>query len=178
MQKIRILQNDTGQVAIEFILVMGFAMGITFLFVKQAFNATEGYLVHYANFMASRAYLTSDSASNNPSSVYTGAARVAKETFERFPLGSFGIEAEFNTISFSQGSGLFQGTTAKFEREANFLPGVGGGEKAKLLSESFLGKEPSRATCYQMVCAAITGGRDSCSGNVDESDITLYDNGC
>lgn len=172
------LHNEAGQVAIEFILVIGLAMGVTFMFVTQAFNATEGYMVHYANFMASRAYLTTDNGSNQVDSVYSNAANVAQEVFDAYPLRSFGVDANFRAISFSQGSGLFQGTTAKFEREANFFPGVGGGDKAQLLSESFLGKEPSRATCYEMVCAAMTGGRSSCSGSVDETDITLYDNGC
>lgn len=176
--KTPIHKNQAGQVAIEFILVISFALGVTFLFFTQAFNATDGYLVHYANFMAGRTYLTADRGSNNVQTNITYAAKLAEEVYEKYPLKSFNINTEFNVITYDAGSGLFTGTTAKFEKSLNFFPGIGGGDKAQMLSETFLGKEPTRITCMEQVCAAITGSRTTCTNSADEMDATLYDNGC
>lgn len=178
MQKTHTLSNEKGQAAIEFILVISFALGVTFLFFSQAFNATDGYLVHYANFMAGRTYLTSERGGTNANSNLTYAATTAEEVYKSYPLGLFKINSTFKVINYQDGSGLLSGTTAQFEKEANFFPGVGGGDKAKLLSETFLGKEPVRFTCLEMICAAITGDRTSCQSQKDDMDVTLYDNGC
>lgn len=173
-----LLGNQRGQVAIEFVLVIGFALGMTFLFFTQAFNATEGYLVHYANFMAGRTYLTAEIGSNDVGSNLNYASTLAEEVYKSYPLANFKINSKFETVSYSEGSGLFTGTTAKFEKNLNIFPGIGAGDKAQFLSETFLGKEPTRITCHEQVCAAITGSRSSCVSKVDQMDATLYDNGC
>ncbi len=45
--------------------------------------------------------------------------------------------------------------------------------QAKLVSESYLGKEPSKKDCEQQLCSLFFGG--DCRGN---QDVTLYDDGC
>tara|TARA_Y100000768_G_scaffold375852_1_gene347158 strand:- start:25182 stop:25718 length:537 start_codon:yes stop_codon:yes gene_type:complete len=178
VQPIPIHKDQSGQVAFEFILVVTFALGTIFLFFQLAFNHTDGYLVHYANFMAARTYLTHDNGGNDIGSSIGSAAGVAQEVFESYPLSQFNINADFNVVTFEEGSGLFSGTTAEFEKPTNLFLGIGGGEDAKLLSESLLGKEPVRKTCLQLTCEAMTGDRNVCEGSSDQMDITLYDNGC
>jgi hypothetical protein len=57
------IKNSKGQSTIEFIFSFTAAVGFVFLFLKMALNYTNGYMVHHATFMASRAYLVSDSES-------------------------------------------------------------------------------------------------------------------
>ena len=54
------IKNNKGQSTIEFILTFTAAVGFIFLFLKMALNYTDGYIVHHATFMASRAYLVGD----------------------------------------------------------------------------------------------------------------------
>ncbi len=82
--------NQQGQAAIEFILTFAFGIGIVMLFVSLAMNMTRGYLVHYANFMASRTFLTYDSNSTNDVGSSINKARErAVTTFKSYPLASF-----------------------------------------------------------------------------------------
>jgi hypothetical protein len=53
-------KNNKGQSTIEFILTFTAAVGFIFLFLKMALNYTNGYMVHHATFMASRAYMVGD----------------------------------------------------------------------------------------------------------------------
>ena len=170
-----VVNNQKGQSAIEFILTFVFAIGVTFLFVNQAINLTGGYLVHYVNFMSARAYLVHDVGSNVPSE--QAAEGKAREVFKSYKLEDFNINASFEVITSEAANALFTGTVMQFEKKLSSIPMVGGGQTANFYSESFLGKEPSRFTCYQMVCAAITGSQGGCNGSTD-SDLTLFDNGC
>ena len=175
-----LLTNERGQSAIEFILVIGFALGVTFLFMAQTFNATKGYLLHYATFTASRVYLTYDVGTANIPNVYRQAENRAKEQLDSFELDNvFGITADCKFENYQTTNALFTGTTCEFETATNFFPLIGGGDKAKLVSESFLGKEPIRTTCFEMLCQTITGeSRTDCISQSESMDVTLYDNGC
>jgi hypothetical protein len=177
-QKMRTLNNEKGQSAVEFILTFAFALGLTFLFVNQAINLTAGYLNHYVNFMASRTYLVHEVGVDNKSSGISAARAEAIKVFKSYPIKKFGVDATFEVLTSDQGSGLFNGTIAKFKRPLSSLPVVGAGEDALFYSESFLGKEPLRITCAEMVCAAMTGSRSECRASGDDIDIVLYDNGC
>lgn len=181
-QRTTILSNEDGQSAIEFILTFAIALGITFIFINQVVNMSEGFLVHYANFKASRVFLVQETGSNLVESNFATAANRAKKEFERYFAKNFkGVNARFETFSSKpQGnnSALFTGTTAFFDKRLSALPFIGGKVKVNLLSESFLGKEPDRQTCLEMVCQAITGSRQSCDSNAGGLDVTLYDNGC
>lgn len=171
--------NQKGQSAIEFILVIGFALGITFLFVTQTFNTTKGYLVHYANFSASRVYLTADRGNRVVGSNLAFAESRARQHLDSFNLDSvFGLDVECEFNNYVNTNALFTGSVCRFEATTNFLPLIGGGDKARLVSESFLGKEPTRANCYEMTCEAVTGSRTTCESKISNMDVTLYDNGC
>ncbi|MBT4790630.1 MAG: hypothetical protein HON90_03585 [Halobacteriovoraceae bacterium] len=177
-QKMLIHCNERGQSAIEFILTFAFAIGVTFLFLNQAMNLTEGYLAHYVNFMSARTYLVYDSGIDTRNSILAQAEREAESVYKSYPLASFGVQSTLKVITSDQGSALFSGTVLQFEKALSAMPVVGGGKKALLYSESFLGKEPLRITCAQMMCAAITGTLQDCQSNSTDMDIVLYDNGC
>ena len=70
---------------------------------------------------------------------------------------------------------LTVGTSTDFIQKIDVVGQIAGQQKLELVSESFLGKEPTRATCATRVCEAITGNSGSCSAT---SDFTLYDDGC
>lgn len=177
------IKQEAGQATIEFILTFVFGLSLMLMIFNSAMNYATGYLVHYATFMSSRVYLTSELHSGN----YGGfefavrdAERDAREAFQQYNLGIFGIEEnEFfvNRTSTSQSGSEFLtvGTYARYTQKVDILGRVTGNTELDLVSESFLGKEPPRVYCAERTCFAITGLQD-CS-NVD-LDITLFDNGC
>lgn len=135
---------------------------------------TKGYLVHYANFMASRTFLSYDRAGIGAVEQSLKAAEVrAKDVFKSYPLGNFGISAKFGVNRPGNVSPLFAGATSTFSERLTPLSLVGGENRATFLSESFLGKEPPRLECHLSVCQAM--GIENCNEPVD---ITVYDNGC
>lgn len=174
----RTLNNENGQSAIEFILTFSFALGLTFLFVNQAINLTGGYFAHYVNFMAARTYFVHEVGIDVKETNISRAKQLAGEVFDSYPLKNFGVNADFKVISANENNAVFTGTVLSFEKALSSLPVVGGREKALFYSEAFLGKEPVRATCMQMVCAAITGNQNECKTKYENMDIVLYDNGC
>lgn len=189
--------KQSGQSTIEFILTFAFGLGIIFLFVNVAVNYSAGYLVHYSTFMAARTYLsvemhqTSDGANNNE------AKREALNTFSRFRMQALGVDSSsvkaarngdigfhinpfFPQPSNSQ-EALFIGAYSVFERPISFFRIVAGGDKARHISEAFLGKEPTRYNCWEQTCAAIQLGlRGTPTGceRISDSDFTVFDNGC
>lgn len=175
-QNKNILKDEEGQAAIEFILVFAFALGITFLFIHMALNFTVGYLAHYANFMASRTYLTYDASSNNPSSNFTAARNKAEKTLQQYHLDAFEVPLDTFKVWQTQDNApnaAFVGTTLNFSKVLSPLKMVGGKEKALFVTESFLGKEPLRITCWERVCNAV--GKSNCDMMME---VTLFDNGC
>ncbi len=171
-----ILAREDGQSAIEFILTFAFSLGFVFLFVNLALNLTAGYLNHYVNFMASRAYLTADTGVDNVDNTLNNAAGQARAVFDKYPLTAFGIDAEFEVVPMGTRNGLFVGTTSTFSKPISSMSIVGSTEEATLLSESLIGKEPVRRTCYDLICGAMTGN-PSCN-SPEEFTMVLYDNGC
>jgi hypothetical protein len=176
------IRNQNGQSTIEFIFTFAFGLSVILLIFNAAMNYTTGYIVHYATFMASRVYLTSENFTGSIpdgglSSVMQAEAR-AVQAFNRYNLQIFNIKPENFAINrVTGGSGaefLTTGARTLFEQRIDVLGRVAGQKKLELVSESFLGKEPSRAACAARVCFAITN-QQQC-GN--ELDITLYDDGC
>jgi hypothetical protein len=166
-------KNEKGQSTIEFILTFSFAIGISFLFISQTLNLTIGFLVHYGTYMGGRTYLSHDNSSSELSSVLNTAGNAAKKAFNRYSLTRFDIKPTLKVISPEQGSSLFSGITAQYQRLLTPYKMVGGSEKATYHSEGFLGKEPTRNQCFQLTCKAM--GLSACS---EAKDITLFDNGC
>ena len=74
--------KESGQSTIEFLCTFAFVLATIFVFLKIAMNVTNGYLVHYATYMASRAYLVNDNGSNSPSGGDGPALSLAKSVFK------------------------------------------------------------------------------------------------
>jgi len=189
-------KNQQGQSTIEFIMTFMFGLGVVFLFVNVAVNYSVGYLVHYATFMASRTYLTVDSGAGNATLSENLARTQSLETFRRFQMSALGVESGsvlaggsddpgFHINSYSSVTSneqaLFVGAYTVFDRPLSSFRFVVGTTQAKMVSESYLGKEPVRADCFQRTCQAImlgvTGNPTPCSGSGAE-DFTVFDNGC
>lgn len=182
MQKINILKiknNQRGQSSIEFIMTFAFAIGISFLFIGHATNMTTGFLTHYATFMSGRAFMVHDATSDTIGSNMQSASRIAKKVFKVYRLDRFGVKNSDMKVELPLPTGrnsvLFSGVTAKFEKRLTPYKLVGGSQKAKLVSEGFLGKEPLKIQCWEMTCKAMGIAKCAQQG---EMDITVYDNGC
>ncbi len=176
-------KNQHGQATIEFILTFAFGLSLMLMIFNSAMNYATGYLVHYATFMSSRVLLTSDSFIGNFGSGYNSSVSRAEEraraTFRQYNLGIFGIEDnEFFVNVTSEGQSpseyLTVGTYSRFTQKVDMLGKVAGNTELDLVSESFLGMEPTRLGCAIRTCLAVTG-QDSCDENMD---ITLFDDGC
>lgn len=176
------MNNQDGQSTIEFIFTFIFGVSIILMIFNSAMNYTTGYLVHYATFMASRVYLTADKnigSIGNVSPSLSGSEEKARETFQNYSLGIFKIpDSGFNINQAGNipiENYLTVGAYTVFDIPIDALGKVAGQGKLELVSESFLGKEPTRAECATRVCYALKQGQINCTQN---DDITLYDDGC
>jgi hypothetical protein len=173
---------ELGQSTIEFIVVFCFAVSIIFMVFNSALNYCTGYLVHYATFMASRDYLTADHYAgtvNDPESSMTQTADKAYDTYSKYMLNAFGVGVDKFSVnqllpSTDTSQYLTVGAKTIFEVRMDAIGRILGESKLELVSESFLGHEPTRAQCANRTCVGITG-TTSCSETMD---ITLYDDGC
>lgn len=175
--------NQQGQSTVEFIVTFAFGVSLVFVIFNTSINYATGYLVQYATFMGSRVYLTSDSHIGSVGDVAPSlsfSAQRAEEAFKVYNLSMIKIPNEnfkINKVEDVDGDNqknLTVGAYTTFEVPMDVLGRVAGQKKLELVSESFLGKEPTRAECATRVCEAITG-QDDCSLSMD---ITLYDDGC
>jgi hypothetical protein len=173
--------NEFGQSTIEFIFTFAFGVSVVLLIFNSAMNYTVGYLVHYATYMASRTYLTvemNNGTFGDYSSSLNRAQSAAQRTFAKYNLGIFKVPTDSLKINHagnvSAADYLQVGAYTSFKRDIDALGKVAGQSKVDLVSESFLGKEPTRAVCAARVCKAISN-REVCSPSMD---ITLFDDGC
>ncbi|MDA9189751.1 hypothetical protein N9O57_02095 [bacterium] len=170
---------DAGQSTIEFIVTFSFVVGFIFLFIRFSVNMTNGFLVHYGTYMASRAYLSFENNSGDSAAVDAGAASLGQQVFSELNISNFlgntPISLSFNSPD-DAGKAIYTGAVAKFSQDFGVFKSLGGGEKLQLTSESFLGKEPTRSECLRRICFAMEGTAlgANCGGNFQ----TLFDNGC
>lgn len=181
--KLNILKSH-GQSTVEFLITFVFSLGILFLFIQLALSMTAGYMAHYATYMSSRTYLVMDNASQNH---YGFAALQAKTVFSRFNLKRFLIKSDDFGINApsdlpDRRSKLYVGTYFSFTQRVSLFSKIGGNKVANLVSESFLGKEPSRHQCLNRICTIMKlkiGYPSSCPfDNSASSHATFFDNGC
>lgn len=174
-------KNNKGQSTIEFILTFTAAVGFIFLFLKLALNYTNGYMVHHATFMASRAYLVRD----DRQTIEDGdvqAFKAAKEVFKKnLPDGLISPDLALEEKNHNGPDKVkflaFVGIWVEFFQTFS-LGFVGGKDKMAFRSESFLGREPTRTESTIQVCKAITfvtKGREGIDGCAKQA--TLDDNG-
>jgi hypothetical protein len=170
--------KQAGQSTIEFIFTFAFGVSIIFLIFTSALNHVTGYLVHYATFMASRTYLTGDYQIGTvaaPQASLTGTAELANEVFKKYMLQIFNVtDFKINQADNNPSYYLTTGGATLFDLKMDVVGQITGQKKLELVSESFLGKEPTRAQCANRTCFGITGN-SNCNNQMD---ITLYDNGC
>jgi hypothetical protein len=175
--------NQSGQSTIEFIFCFVFAVSFILLVFNTSLNYVSGYVAHYATFMASRVYLTQSSNQNTwgPGNTISLAEERSKEAFKNYSLGVFGIKEDGFSVSetgrraeLTADEYLTVGVFTKFDRKMDLVGQIAGQSRLDLITESYLGREPSRGVCASRVCKAITG-QDECTENMD---ITLFDDGC
>lgn len=173
-------KNQAGQSTIEFIFAFAFGVSLVLVVFNSSMNHISGYLAHYATFMASRTYLTYDSNVGNfdAGASLNRSIQESTDVFVSYNLGFFNIPNSSFSINPANAGDIANyykvGATTSFEKDIDILGKVMGHKKINMISESFLGKEPTRNMCAIRVCQAITG-QPTCS---IEMDITLFDDGC
>ena len=173
-------KRNSGQSTIEFLLIFVFILAFIFSSLKLSFVYTNGYLVHYATFMASRAYMVVDTNSNTSEGSDSSAQRRAQEVFSRFPLGKL-IKGYDQRLQFNEPDengqrfdrNLYVGVYTDFVQRFGLSPFAGGQQEINFRSESFLGREPTRAECVERICQAIRLLGGNCQNHT-----TVFDNGC
>lgn len=169
------MNNEEGQSTIEFLSTFAFAFSLVFLFIKIAMNFTNGYLIQYANFMASRAYLVRDT-NQTPNSVYTASLTRAREVFNQYKvpvfMPSFGGQVQANSPS-SGVLSFYVGTYVDYDERFSLSRLMGGAAPLEFRAESFLGKAPVRRECSLRVCKAFEMAGGNCTAYT-----TAFDNGC
>lgn len=176
-------RSESGQSTIEFIMAFLFTFGFIFSFLKIAIIYTNGYMVHYGTFMAARAYMVKerDSVSNQASGSDGESAAIARKVFNSFKLSSLipGLTGELQINDpeslKNYKSNLYVGVYIDFKEK--LLTPVGGITKElNLRSEAFLGKEPTRAECFDRTCVGL--GSAFGVGRYCLDYTTVADNGC
>lgn len=178
MMKFRKKMNkESGQSTIEFLSAFVFVITLLFVYIKMAVNITNGYLVHYGTFIASRAYLVFD---NNEDFVGSdgGAATKANEVFDSVVFNFEGSGTSKEVFGPDEPNNpVYVGYVASFEQRFAFSNLMGGAEPIEFISESFLGREPSRSECVSQVVEAIKDAVIDCEG-AGRGHCTIGDNGC
>ncbi|MFN8369003.1 MAG: hypothetical protein U0T83_00085 [Bacteriovoracaceae bacterium] len=166
------MKNNKGQSTIEFIMTFAFTFGILFLFVKLAINSTTGYLVHYATFLSSRTYLVWENNGSTPN--HSAAEQQARMVFRKIVKQS-PENLQFNSPEkVSPGFPYeYVGAYYSFSQGITVIPMVGGSQKANLYTESYLGREPTRATCMLRIVELM-----KTMPGTNLKFATFFDDGC
>ena len=174
------MRKESGQSTVEFLLSFTLILGFLFSFMSLAFSFTNGYLLHYATYMASRAYMVFDDDNLDPQVTDQAARNWSNQAFEKYKLdlliNSF-EKLEFNDPSNpsfqGRASNLYVGVWTDIT-QSFLIPVITKSLGLNLRSESFLGKEPTKGECYQQICEAMKSvGAEGCVKHV-----TVADNGC
>ena len=169
-------KNQRGQSTIEFIMTFTVAIGFIFLFMQMAFNYTNGYLIHHATFMASRAFLTADSEQRDSRVGEDNADKFTRKIFLHY-MPDF-LKPDKNKFHVNGVMDMdrraFVGVYYDFTQIFS-LSFIGGKDEMYFRSESFLGREPTRGETISQICKrmnAIIEANSKC-----EYHMTLDDNG-
>lgn len=171
-----LIPNDRGQSTMEFLLSFTFVFALIFLIFQIGVSFTNGYLVHYATFMASRTYLVIDNNSNTIASGDEDAKGRAISVFNGIPMDRFipGFRSELHiNHPMTVTNNIFVGAWVEYPEKFGISELIGGIKDVKLRSESFLGREPSRVTCLVRICEAMKEVGGTCGDHT-----TFFDDGC
>jgi hypothetical protein len=125
--------------------------------------------------MASRAYLVADNNSTEPESSDQDAYRKATQVFKLYNMSRFlGTQnTQLQAIPPGNHRVPYVGVYYQFKQKFSFSDIMGGKTDINYISESYLGREPTRQTCLKRVCDALKMIGGDC-----ENDATFCDNGC
>ena len=140
-------------------------------------------MIHYATFKASRTFLTLDNgveggefrdARNTSNTVFFKIIRNPNNIYIR--NGKFGLNhhEKFRTRQ----QKLYVGAWFQFQQKMSIYPLVGGNTLANLVSESFLGREPTKAQCMRRTLQVMKLKISDYTSGSNSSHLTLFDNGC
>jgi len=170
-----------GQSVVEFLISLCFVLGFVVMFLRVALSVTDGYLAHYATYMAARSYLVIDEGAVDASYYDNDPQGVVRGVFAKYKKYLFSKalhDLEIIPPTQFQNSTNHYFTGVQFRFEGNLpSPSSMKGVKPQLTSEAFLGKEPTIAGCLDGISRAF---REFCSeGGGTECDHATYDdNGC
>ncbi|MDC1173763.1 hypothetical protein OAT67_00075 [Bacteriovoracaceae bacterium] len=171
------IQKNEGQSTIEFLMSFIFVIGFMMTFVRISMNYTNGYLVHYATYVSSRAFMVADN-NGQGGDADNYATLKARRVYERFNfaafINDFDSQLRVNTPAVMDDSqtNLYVGVYVDY-RDFFSTPNLGPAEPLDLRSESYLGREPTRVECYQRICDMIRQINGDCQFHA-----TVVDNGC
>jgi hypothetical protein len=182
------LKNNDGQSMIEFLLTLAFAMALIFLFIQLALNSGAAYMAHYATFMSARTFLTWDNNSNEEESAENDAKAEAIRVFDSFNMRKYYLDyVEFgiNKLSdlSSRGDKLYAGAYFAFKQKLSTFAWIARNKESFMVTEAYLGKEPTRRICLLRTCYSIKYHTDysgiSCDNPTgNDLHLTVFDNGC
>lgn len=175
--------SEEGQSTIEFALTMILLLAVFFFYIQLSMVLAFGNYVHYATFMAARAYLaSSDTEEEQKTRARQVIVRMLKKSegmagVDKFPAiargtgggdpGGFEVGALDEFKEADRGSSWMLGVRYRFRSRLFLLPL--GREQGKdvtgvnLVSESWLGRETTGYKCRDDI-TKMGGG--------------IYDNGC
>ena len=177
-------KSNEGQSTIEFVATLSFAITFLFLFFQVSLNFTNGYIIQFATYQASRAYLSFDEGRDSST---VDAETLAEEVFKGYhdlmesslrQPAVFGI----NPPDVNGGAlrALYVGAHSEWSGIFSLSNVVGGKHDIKFLSEAYLGKEPTQADCHDRICEAM-GCEEAADDTIEDSImnfVTIHDNGC
>jgi Flp pilus assembly protein TadG len=179
-------RRRSGQSVIEFVIISLTFFTFFFILVKSALNLAQGHYVHYATFMAARAYMAgnTDQAAQKSAADRTLAAYLGEEGTRYGIHPDTDADGNGAVASSNVGTGdVFnagnpatrwqEGVTFAFKQRMYVLPLIsavssrGNAGQVKLTSESWLGREVSSKECMDFMTGSHDGGHH-----------WLVDNGC
>lgn len=181
---------EDGQATVEFALVMTLLVGLFLFMLKLTLVFAFGNYVHYATFMSARAYLSSAKTTQEQEEharnvIVQMLKKTNQPSTDRFAFVAKGVDGQDDdgggqVLGFYVGTGeqyqadninysWMEGVRYKF-RSGLFMIPFGGisrkrqkNDTIELMSESWLGKEPSYLECQKYMNETVHG---------------IYDNGC
>jgi hypothetical protein len=168
----RVRLNEKGQSTVEFALTLILLMSFVLFYIQLSMVMAFGNYVHYATFMAARAYLSAGSSreeqTDRATQVIIRMLKKPNQTgTDRFGMigKGFGggdavpgldIKEPSNFVATDPNLSWLQGVRYSFKSRLFMIPMAGSGPKGSgsansvtLKSESWLGREPNYDECQQ-----------------------------